>query len=192
MLNFRYQHAHRRTSVCRVGCTDRPELHSTFNIHNSPFNCLRRPIRNVLIVGLSVLTLAATSDVSISPNVAALYVGERKLVEGSVTTAERDGATVHLHLGTKPPELVVSLIIGLLSHFPPEPDHYYAGKTVRVVGTIRSFRGRPQIVIHDPADIEVVGEAPPTPVRAAAGAATEVQQLRERVRQLEQRVRELE
>jgi hypothetical protein len=144
----------------------------------------------LLILGFGVLTLAAAPDNSISPSVAGLYVGAQRVIEGTVTAAERDGATVHLHLGSKPPELTVSLIIGLLSTFPSDPEHYYTGKTIRVSGTIREFRGRPEIVIHDAGDIQVVGAAPA--VAAVPDAGTEVQQLRERVHQLEQRVHELE
>src|SRR5512140_1639521 len=90
-----------------------------------------------LLLALSRLGVAAALDTSIAPGVAGLFIDEEKIVEGPVTAAERDGNTVHLRLGTAPQSLTVSLIIGLLSNFPPEPERYYLGKSVRVVGTIR-------------------------------------------------------
>jgi hypothetical protein len=151
---------------------------------------------------LSRLGIAAALDTSIAPGVAGLFVDEEKIVEGPVTAAERDGTTVRLRLGNAPQSLTVSLIIGLLSNFPPEPERYYLGKNVRVVGTIRSFRGALEIVLHDPAHIEVIGasrlvvsgERPPATDPAAndAGVHDTIDGLRQRVRELEEKVRQLE
>jgi len=146
----------------------------------------------ILAVVLGGVTVGATPVTTISPNVAALYVGEQQVIEGTVTAAERDGATVRLRLGMRPHELTVSLIIGLLSNFPPEPEHFYAARTVRVVGTVRSFRGATEMVIRDPADIQIVGAPPPGEAHLEPAAETEVQQLKQKVQQLEQRVHELE
>jgi hypothetical protein len=160
------------------------------------------------IVGvLSVLRLVAAADVSIAPSVASLFVGEEKTVEGVVATAARDGNTVRLRLGTPPQDVSVSLVIGLLSNFPADPEHYYTGKTIRVTGTIRSFRGAAEIVVHDPAVLQVVGVAPPAAmppaaverpagrsggVMAEASLQQRLDALGERVRQLEERVQQLE
>jgi hypothetical protein len=120
----------------------------------------------------------AAEEPSISPSVAGLFVGEDKSIEGRVSAAEREGNTVRLRLGAPPHDVAVSLIIGLLSNFPPEPERYYNGKTVRVTGTIRSFRGATEVVIHDPASIQVMGEAgsaaaPPAAVQAPPAAASQ-------------------
>lgn len=154
-----------------------------------------------LLLVLPALAAGASPDAPISPSVAALFVDEEKIVEGTVTAAERDGNVVRLRFGTTPQALTVSLVIGLLSNFPPTPERYYLGQTVRVAGTIRSFRGTPEIVIHDPAHITVVGAAPPaaadrpvptTPVVEGAAALREqVRTLSERVRVLEEQLQEL-
>jgi hypothetical protein len=155
---------------------------------------------------------AVASETTIAASVASLFIGQEKIVEDTVTSAERDGNVVHLRLGRPPQDLSVALIIGLLSSFPPDPEHYYLGKPVRVAGVIRSFRGVTEMEIHDPARIQVVATAgvsvvnPPVatrplsePVGAAGAAATaesslrrQVDQLNERVRQLEERVLQLE
>lgn len=164
-----------------------------------------------LVVGLTGVAPAASPDVSIEPSVAGLFVGEEKIVEGTVTSAQRDGNVVHLRVGTAPQDLTVSLVIGMLSNFPNEPERYYVGKTVRVSGTIQSFRGMPEITLHDPVNIQIVGissaaAAPPAtePAAPAVSKARPIAQetpitseqrldaLSERLRQLEQRVEQLE
>lgn len=154
-----------------------------------------------LLLGLSGLGIAAALDTSITPGVAGLFVGEEKIVEGPVSAAECEANTVRLRLGTPPQSLTVSLIIGLLSRFPPEPERYYLGKTVRVVGTIRSFRGALEMVIHDPAHIEVAGATSAVSGDRPAGGTTTtsdeavhptVDALQQRVHELEEKVHQLE
>jgi hypothetical protein len=154
-----------------------------------------------LLLGLSGLGIAAALDTSITPGVAGLFVGEEKIVEGPVSATECEANTVRLRVGTPPQSLTVSLIIGLLSRFPPEPERYYLGKTVRVVGTIRSFRGALEMVIHDPAHIEVAGATSAVSGdRPAGGTMTTsdeavhptVDALQQRVHELEEKVHQLE
>ncbi len=40
--------------------------------------------------------------------------------------------------------------------FPPEPEEHYRGKAVRVTGLIRYYKGKPEIVLESPDQIEVV------------------------------------
>lgn len=147
-----------------------------------------------LILTVGGVSRAASPDVAISASVATLFVGEEKIVEGTVTAAERDANVVHLRFGNAPQALTVSLVIGLLSDFPRDPEHYYVGHTVRVVGTIRSFKDRPEIVIHDPADIKPtdVAAAPSGRAAAAPPGSDDAPALREEVKTLNERVRTLE
>lgn len=148
-----------------------------------------------LVLVLATAVLCRSSDGAeppISASVAALFVGEEKTVEGTVTHAARDGNVVRLHFGPPPHALVVSLIVGLLSDFPPAPERYYLGQSVRVVGTIRSFRGTPEIVIHDPARIQLARGAPAVPATPAAPAGGDASALREEIGVLKERLRMLE
>jgi hypothetical protein len=165
----------------------------------------------VALAALICLSLGA-ADTAIAPAVANLYVGEHRVIEGPVTAARRDGNTVHLDLGTSPQDLAVSLVIGVLSHFPDVPEQYYLGKTVRVSGQIQSFRGVPEVILHDASEIEVIGGRPatlgasaPAPQaggemddrRARSGAQSpavekRLQQLGAQVEALERRVQQLE
>jgi hypothetical protein len=156
----------------------------------------RTPICFVwLLVTLGSVSRAASPDGAISASVAPLFVGEEKIVEGKVTAAERDANVVHLRFGAAPQALTVSLVIGLLSDFPREPERYYLGQTVRVAGTIRSFKERPEIVVHDPANIKVVGAAAADAHQHAPVASPDgddAPALREQVKTLNERVRTLE
>jgi hypothetical protein len=154
-----------------------------------------------VLLMLGNVSRAASPDGAISASVAPLFVGEEKIVEGKVTGAERDANVVRLRFGAVPQALTVSLVIGLLSDFPHDPEHYYLGQTVRVAGTIRSFKDRPEIVIHDPANIKLVAATPQqasehAPVTAlgtedAAALREQVKTLNERVRALEDEVQQL-
>ena len=155
----------------------------------------------LVILGWRCVRLAGLADdASIQSNLANLYIGEEKVIEGTVTAAQRDGNTVHLRLGKPPQDLTVSLIVTLMSNFPATPERYYLGQTVRVGGTLHSFRGTPEIVIRDPADIQVLG-APAPPARgptandhpaSATGVAIEASSIGERVDTLADRLHRLE
>ena len=145
-----------------------------------------------VLLGLRLPAHASTSDASITAGVAALFVDQEKIIEGQVTDAERDASTVRLRLGHAPHTLTVSLIIGLLSKFPPDPEHYYLGKNVRVFGTIHSFRGELEVVVHDPALIEVA-DAPRAPTPGTDPALRDsIDALQHRVHELEDQVQQLQ
>ena len=163
----------------------------------------------IAVLGLLLFrapNLAFARDVAISPSVAVLFVGEEKIVEGSVAAAEREGDVVRLRLGAGPRPLTVSLVIGVLSNFPNDPEHDYVGRTVRVSGKIGTFRDAPEIVVHDPANIQIVGEGSAASGTAAvakpddsSGRSLEepslsgkLDALAERLRTLEERVQSLE
>ena len=42
------------------------------------------------------------------------------------------------------------------SKWPETPDVYYKGKTIRVYGLIKVYRGWPEMIINDPSEIQVV------------------------------------
>ena len=141
-------------------------------------------------VDVAAIASANTASGAISVNVAALFVGETRIVEGIVTAVDRDTNVVKLRLGTPPQSLTVSLVMGLLSRFPPNPELYYAGKTVLIAGTIDKFRDDLEMTIRDPANIEVVDlDVEPQPNLVLR---EQQEAMRAHIRALEERVRELE
>jgi hypothetical protein len=131
---------------------------------------------------------AHAMEAPIAVGVAPLFIGEEKVVEGVVTAVEKDVNVVTLRLGTPPQSLTVSLIIGLLTRFPPHPEVYYAGKTVLVAGKIEKFRDELEMTVRDPARIEVLDldSGSDAKLREQHDAMrAKVQSLEERIRQLE-------
>jgi phosphatidylserine/phosphatidylglycerophosphate/cardiolipin synthase-like enzyme len=54
------------------------------------------------------------------------------------------------------------------SKWPEPPDVYYGGKVIRVAGLIEKYRGWPEIIVHDPEAIEIVGDTGQKPGRMPA------------------------
>ena len=52
--------------------------------------------------------------------------------------------------------------------WPEPPDVYYGGKIIRVTGLIEKYRDWPEIIIHNPEEIEVVGQTSQEPGRMPA------------------------
>jgi hypothetical protein len=141
-----------------------------------------------LVGVLATATVASAGQAPIAVGVAPLFVGEEKIVEGVVTAVEKDVNVVTLRLGTPPQSLTVSLIIGLLTRFPTNPEVYFAGKTVMVGGIIKKFRNELEMTIRDPARIEVVDldlASDPKLREQQEAMRAKVQSLEERIRQLE-------
>lgn len=120
---------------------------------------------------------------------ASRYVGERQIVEGTVTEVRREGKVVRLAFGPEPQSFTVALIFGLLRDVPPDIDRVYQGRMIRVEGKIRSFHGAPEMLIQDLSLVEFI-DATPTPV--AAPISEEELELREEVNRLNTRVDRIE
>lgn len=129
-------------------------------------------------------------DGPVAVSVAALFVGEERIVEGVVTAVERDTHVVKLRLGTPPQSLTVSLVMGLLTRFPANAEVYYAGKTVLVAGKIGKFRDELEMTIREPANIEVVD--PDTAPQGSLALREQHEAMRAKLRVLEERIRQLE
>lgn len=54
------------------------------------------------------------------------------------------------------------------SKWPEPPDVYYGGKVIRVTGLVEKYRGWPEIIVHNPEEIEIVGETGQEPGRMPA------------------------
>ncbi|MBI3009048.1 MAG: thermonuclease family protein, partial [Candidatus Omnitrophica bacterium] len=44
------------------------------------------------------------------------------------------------------------------ARFPPNPERYYLNKTVRVTGKIQEYGNKPEIIVKDPSQVEIIGE----------------------------------
>jgi hypothetical protein len=90
---------------------------------------------------------------------AADFVGSFQTVELPVVKATDTGRVTFLN--SHDPyqgHFYVAIFPSEYERFPAPPAEYFAGRCVVVQGAIETYRGAPQIVVRDPADIRIVGE----------------------------------
>jgi hypothetical protein len=119
----------------------------------------------VCAVVLAVVTVVARGDTVVPWQAAGSYEGDVVTVEGDAARARLEADTVVIEFSTDDPNAFRAiLLIPLITSLPRQPQRLYEGKRVRVSGTIRSWHGRPEMIVRSPDAIEVVGistTAPP-------------------------------
>jgi DNA/RNA endonuclease YhcR with UshA esterase domain len=92
---------------------------------------------------------------------AAQHVGEVQTVRGVVVSAtyapRTKGQPTFLNLDKPYPDKIFTVVNwgSDRGKFATPPETAFKGKTVRVTGKITAYRGSPEIVVHDPAQIVV-------------------------------------
>jgi micrococcal nuclease len=85
-------------------------------------------------------------------------VGERVAAEGEIVAAYNSGKACFLNFHEDfRRHLSVVIFASDLPRFPREPEAFYKGKRLRVTGVVQMHEGRPEIVVEDPKQVEVVG-----------------------------------
>lgn len=90
-------------------------------------------------------------------------------LEGTVTATRKEGRNTFLAFGpAATPELSVAITPPLLlSEFPPQPEKFYQGKTLRMTGRVYIIRGQPEMLISAADRIEVVSDNESAGIREA-------------------------
>ncbi len=118
-----------------------------------------------------VLLLAARgfADDIIPASRAREFSDQLVTLEGTVSATRKDGRNTFLTFGpAATPELSVAITPPLLlSEFPPQPEKFYQGKTLRVTGRVYLIRGQPEMLISAADRIEVVSDNEPAGIREA-------------------------
>ena len=86
------------------------------------------------------------------------HTGRKMIVEGEVADSYRYRTTsIFLNFGKPYPHHCFTAIIWSSDweRFPENAEKYYKGKTVRIMGEIKKYRGKPEIILRDPSQIEV-------------------------------------
>lgn len=87
------------------------------------------------------------------------YLGRELIVEGKVAGAYHDleSNTVFLNLEKAYPNQCFTGIIfsSDLHKFVQSPEEYYLNKTIRIMGEVKEYKGRPQIILENPNQIEI-------------------------------------
>ncbi len=87
------------------------------------------------------------------------YLGRELIVEGKVVDTHRDlkSNTVFLNFEKPYPNQCFTGVIfsSHLYKFVQNPEDYYLNKTVRIMGEIKEYQGKPEIILEDPSQIEI-------------------------------------
>jgi hypothetical protein len=116
-----------------------------------------------------LLTARGFADDIIPASRAREFSDKLVTIEGTVSTTRKDGRNTFLTFGpAATPELSVAITPPLLlSEFPPQPEKFYQGKTLRVTGRVYLIRGQPEMLISAADRIEVVSDNEPAGIREA-------------------------
>jgi len=105
---------------------------------------------------------------------AAQYYGQRITVEGLIVRTKNTGKVVFLNFD---PDYQHTLTLVIFpedaARFPAPPEEMFLQRRVRATGTVQEYQGAPEIIVREPEQIEIVGEAelPLTATPAPAVAA---------------------
>jgi len=88
---------------------------------------------------------------------AARHYNQRCAVEGTVVATHNSGKACFLNFHENWKKYFTAVIFAnRFPRFPPHPESAYRGKRVRVTGTIKEYQGRPEIILEDPGQIEIL------------------------------------
>lgn len=122
----------------------------------------RSPVRKSLYFLLIVVIFCAGTITSwaITPEEAQQHIGQNQTVCGIVASTHyaknSKGEPTFLNLDKPYPNPIFTIMIwgNKRSLFAGAPEKYYSGKRICVTGTIKSYRGTPEIIVNDPAQIK--------------------------------------
>ena len=86
------------------------------------------------------------------------YYGKEMIVEGKIVDTNRSKTnTVFLNLEKPYPNQCFNSVIFSSDQyrFVQNPEKYYLNKTVRIMGEVKEYQGKPEIILEDPLQIEI-------------------------------------
>jgi len=99
---------------------------------------------------------ASTAQV-ISWRDAAKHYGEYATVEGTIVATHNSGKACFLNFHPDYKRYFTAVIFAsAFSRFPANPENYYYGKKVRVSGYIKEYEGKPEVILNNPSQIEIL------------------------------------
>ncbi|MBA7552384.1 hypothetical protein ES705_44945 [subsurface metagenome] len=88
---------------------------------------------------------------------AAKYYGQTKIVEGKIVVSNNTGKVCFLNFHKNWRKYFTALIFASdFNRFPSNPEDYYLNRKVRVKGLIKEYKGKPEIILKSPSQIEII------------------------------------
>jgi len=99
------------------------------------------------------------------------FIGKSVTVEGEIVKTYKAEKLAFLNFDENhETTLTIVMFERMFDRFPESPEKYFLHKTVRVTGNVKEHQGKPEIIVTDPAQIEIVG-----PAGAAAASGDEAE-----------------
>ncbi|KKR32786.1 MAG: Nucleic acid-binding domain protein [Candidatus Gottesmanbacteria bacterium GW2011_GWC2_39_8] len=96
-------------------------------------------------------------DKVISWQDASKHYNEYVTVEGKIVATHNAGRVCFLNFHPDYKRYFTAVIFeSAFPRFPANPENYYYGKNVRVSGYIKEYNEKPEIILNDPGQIEVI------------------------------------
>ena len=87
------------------------------------------------------------------------YYGQKVSVEGKIVRTHHSGKACFLNFHANWKKYLTAVIFARdFSKFPEHPEEYYYSKTVRITGIVKEYRRKPEIILRDPSQIEILEE----------------------------------
>lgn len=96
------------------------------------------------------------SNFIIKPSSATRYIDQRVVVRGKITKFRKSDKVLVLNMEDVLDIVLFPESLSNFSFFNIIPEEYYMGKPVEVIGKIRMYRGRPNIVLSHPISIRAL------------------------------------
>jgi len=88
---------------------------------------------------------------------AAKHYGEYATVEGTIVATHNSGKACFFNFHPDYKRYFTAVIFAsAFSRFPANPENYYYGKKVHVSGHIKEYKGKPEIILNDQNQIEIL------------------------------------
>lgn len=94
------------------------------------------------------------------------YIGQQGTVQGKVIATHNTGKVVFLNFSPDYQHTLTAVIFpDDWDKFPRPPEELFYGQLVRITGLIEEYKGAPEIIIREPAQIEIIADTarPPCP-----------------------------
>jgi DNA/RNA endonuclease YhcR with UshA esterase domain len=113
-------------------------------------------MKPILLVVALLVTAAPASAETITPSAASQHVGQPVTVEGVVSEVHHaaSGKVTFINMGGRYPDNPFTAVIFAdeASKFPNVDS--LEGRTIDVTGTVKLYRGRPEIILNDAGQIK--------------------------------------
>ena len=85
------------------------------------------------------------------------YYGDSVSMEGTIAATHNTGKICLLNFDSDYRKSTTIVIFASdFKKFPDNPENYYYGKKVRVYGRVKEYKGRPEVIVNERSQIEVL------------------------------------